>query len=534
MGSMSTQLSPTPEAPPIEDRFVLVVDGDNGRGNRLLRECRAAGLECQLAPHGAAALEIALAEHPAVVVAQLNLPLVDALALAEIIRANPRTRTASFLFLGAGESIASRSAIGDRLLPGDTPPQVSVENIEQLFARQDRVDLVDSASREGEPVSGSLADLPLADLLESLLIQGGSGQLSLSRSVDDTEAGECASVVIRDGDVIQAHVGIVEGEKALFRLLTWCDGRYEFIPGESEQAQGILTPTRKLLLEGLRQIAEWDRLSTHLPPLASPVELTLSDADLPNIVHPLTQEVLLLLELYSTVGEVVDRCSFPDYQVLRTLNTLADREIVQLGRVADPAPPPAVESKEPIFSETQVRRLRDWLKDSGARQVGPADAKLLVVASSNEGVRELARLLSEIPGFEPVPESELSSERLGKIGRLAVDDQLGIELINAPNDSRFESFLPVAGHAALGTLFLLDGCVSESAQRVARATEVLGRLPRVRMFHVVLLRKGERVGPDELRENLSLIDEASLFLLPIEDDKNPTSLVRSLFARVIR
>ena len=63
--------------------------------------------------------------------------------------------------------------------------------------------------------------------------------------------------------------------------------------------------------------------------------------------------------------------------------------------------------------------------------------------------------------------------------------------------------------------------------------EVLGEIPRARTFHVVLLRKGERISPDELRENLSLIDEASLFLLPIESGKEPASLLRGLFSRIV-
>jgi hypothetical protein len=50
---------------------------------------------------------------------------------------------------------------------------------------------------------------------------------------------------------------------------------------------------------------------------------------------------------------------------------------------------------------------------------------------------------------------------------------------------------------------------------------------------VVLLGKDERIAPDELRENLALIDEASLFLLPTESGKDPQTLLRSLFARVM-
>jgi hypothetical protein len=48
-----------------------------------------------------------------------------------------------------------------------------------------------------------------------------------------------------------------------------------------------------------------------------------------------------------------------------------------------------------------------------------------------------------------------------------------------------------------------------------------------------MLSSGERLSPDELRDNLSLIDEASLFLMPIEPGKDPSSLLRSLFARIV-
>jgi hypothetical protein len=49
----------------------------------------------------------------------------------------------------------------------------------------------------------------------------------------------------------------------------------------------------------------------------------------------------------------------------------------------------------------------------------------------------------------------------------------------------------------------------------------------------MLVRKGERALPEELRENLSLFDEASLFLVPLESAKEPRLLLRSLLARIL-
>ena len=50
---------------------------------------------------------------------------------------------------------------------------------------------------------------------------------------------------------------------------------------------------------------------------------------------------------------------------------------------------------------------------------------------------------------------------------------------------------------------------------------------------VLLTSRLDGVSPDELRRNLSLLDSASLFLLPLDPNKDPSSLLRSLFARIV-
>ena len=452
------------------NRLVLIADGNTGRGQRLAAACRAAQIECRTAPHGAAALELALADKPGLVVAQLELPLVDAVKLSEILRANPRTRAARFLFLGDDPKLARRVGVGDEVLPGAIPNEELIARIEACFEKQDRIETLDDATSRDDAVDGELAQLPLADLLQLFHQKRRSGRLELWHRVGG-ETAEGGFVVIRDGDVIQAETGLVVQEKALFRMLAWQQGTFHFQPGDSDDPAVILTPTRGLLVEGMRQLHEWERLAPQLPPMDTHLKLTLNSAELPNIVHPLTQEVLLLLEIYPRVRDVVDQCSFPDYQVLRTLHTLVEREIVQLRRA--PSTPDARPLQAgALFNEIQARRLRDWLGE-GHSGDAPVDAKL-VLASSDPGAT---------PDF--------------------VDHHRGVPR-------------PL-----------------EAAQRVSDMAASLGTLPRSRTFHVVLLRKGERISPDELKDNLSLIDEASLFLLPIESEKEPAGLLRSLFTRVM-
>jgi CheY-like chemotaxis protein len=537
MTTNARQAGPDPDAreSAAERRGVVVADGNTGRGSRVVDECSTAGFPCKLAPHGAAALEIALATQPAVVIAQLDLPLVDAVKLAEILRANPRTRHTRFVFLGAGDSLGARGAVGDRLLASDARPGEIVQTVAELLDRQGRIDALDTLARPGGTAEGEIGELPLADLLQSLMMQRRSGRLSLVR---EAEGGgpEQGVLLLRDGEVIQAGVGQVDGEKALFRLLTWSTGHFSFESGLPAEAPVILAPTRRLLVEGLRQLEEWDRHSTRLPPLEAPVRLNVKNSELPNIVHPLTQEVLLLLELYGQVREVVDHCAYPDYQVLRTLHTLDERGIVQIGRV--PAPGPAVVAPtERLFSDGQARRLAEWLRVTASPgQSGEAIAKLLVVAAAPGSIPEFLGLLESVPEvdleIDPARGAELG-DSLATLARIGVADDVSIELVHVPSGTSWEPFWPVAGHGALGTLFLLGAPVSGSTRRIETVADRLGRLPRARTFHVVLLGPDQRVGPDELRENLALIDEASLFLLPTRSDKDPSILLRSLFARVM-
>ncbi len=516
------------------NRLVVIADGNAGRGRRLADACQESGIPARAAFHGAQALEMALAERPGLVVVRTDLPLVEAHKLAEILRANPRTRAARFLFLGepdGGSGFAN--GVGDVLLTRADTPEEIVPTVEELIEKQDRFEVLDAETDGDREAEGELSQLPLAELLQLFLVNRKSGRLELLGRDDRGEAHR-GSIWIRDGDVIEAQTGRVEGEKALLRLLAWRTGRFLFEPGRSDAPPKILHPTRTLLSEGMRQLHEWDRLSPQLPPLDATVKLRVKSAELPHIVHPLTQEVLLLLELYPRVRDVVDHCSFPDYQVLRTIHTLENREIVQLGRVAPTAP--ATRATAGLFDEAQLQRLRDWIDAASRRRSGRRSAKLVVASSDPEATPEFAQLLQRVPGVRLAPQAaqgSLGPCALEALGRIALDEERGIDLVHVPVAEAFSPLWGLAGHGALGTLFLLAGGVGDAAERVAGMSARLHQLPRARIFHVVLLGKGERISPDELRENLSLIDEASLFLLPLESPKEPAALLRSLFARVV-
>jgi len=511
-------------------RAVLIADNHRERALHIADACRAHGLEPRTVGHGSRALEVALQAPPAVLVAPFELPLIDAAKLASILRTNPRTQQVRFVFL---EEPGGQGPRGDYLdevigLPAD-PNQIAMR-VEAIVNRQARLEDVGKAS-EQRGVSGELSQISLPDLIQLFHANRKSGTIQLVRRVDEHE--EHGAISLGHGDVVQAAVGVVEGEKALFRLLTWDRGRFEFSHASGEVARQIQTPTRNLLMEGMRQVDELGRLAAQLPPTDAQVALRVKTAELPNTIHPLTQEVLLLLEIYGTVGEVVDRCSFPDYQVLRTLQTLAERGMVEIRR--EPVPQAPLSEAERLFSAAQAHRLRDWLGRLGV--AGPAThAKLLVVSPDEGATHDFVRLLRGLRGMRlegAFAGSTFSREDLARIGQLPVDAETGLELVHVPADSRYAPLWPLSAHGAVGTIFLMAGPIGPAAERIRPMAEALRSLPRPRLFHVVLVRKGERSLAEDLRENTRLFDEVPLFLLPLERDTEPLTLLRGLFSRVL-
>jgi hypothetical protein len=128
---------------------------------------------------------------------------------------------------------------------------------------------------------------------------------------------------------------------------------------------------------------------------------------------------------------------------------------------------------------------------------------------------------------------EFSCQDLETAGRLHVGDGIGIQLIHLPADACFAPIWPVVAHGALGTLFLMSGSVREAEDRIRPVRDAIRRLPRARVFHLLLMQKGERVSPEELQEKPSLLDEASLFLIQLEKGREAVSLLRTMFGRVM-
>ncbi len=505
---------------------VLVADADAGRARGLEQALRARGFATLYAPQGAAALETALAERPAVIVAPAELPLIDPAKLAEILRANPRTRTVRFVVLGGGGGDTVPSSWDEVICdPGDA--DAVAREVERVLARRAQVEEMDRRVEGGQEVQGRLSQIPLADLLQLFQLNRKTGTVELHcrRGGGRTERG---LITLRDGDVIQAVVGNVEGEKAFFRLLGWREGAFAFTPHPVEGPARILTPTRSLLMEGLRQQDELDHLVTTLPPLDAEVSLRVRRSSLPSAVHPLTQEVLLLLEIYGRVQDVVDHCSFPDYQVLRTLKTLRERGLVEIRAASHRG---VGEGLAAPASPARIRRLREWLEERAGRgAVG--DAKVLLAAADAAAVEQVLQALHPLPGLRRLRAPGGAGAGIGTLARLELDRDVGLELIRVPVDELHAPVWPLAARGALAAVLVLPEPTPEARATLDAAAQGFAAAGLSRRVYLVTGVKEEPAG-DDLRELLRLEAEARAVVLAEDTRGDRLEAARRILTQVL-
>jgi len=80
---------------------------------------------------------------------------------------------------------------------------------------------------------------------------------------------------------------------------------------------------------------------------------------------------------------------------------------------------------------------------------------------------------------------------------------------------------------------VLTGSVAGALEAVRPVSEALSAVPRARIFHLLLLEKDAGVEAEALRENLSLFDDSSLFLIPIGKGSTAEVLLREMFLRIL-
>lgn len=151
------------------------------------------------------------------------------------------------------------------------------------------------------PLRGQLAATSVAEVLQQLEEQRTTGRVHF-----ETEVGD-AHVSFVAGRIVEAHMGELVGQEALFRLLGIIDGEFD-ASGEPVEAREPITPSvAQLISERSARALEWRRLSEQAPPLSSVLRLLPAGtrALVESNVEPDTRALFELIDGQRTITELI-------------------------------------------------------------------------------------------------------------------------------------------------------------------------------------------------------------------------------------
>ncbi len=297
---------------------LLLVDGDP-RSLRVLEvSLKKAGFNVTTAVNGRDAVEKVELAPPDLVIAETQLEEIDGFAFCQMLKANPAWADIPFVFLTAQTDIATKIrglelGVDDYL----TKPIYIKEIVARariLLQKRQRTRIEER--RDGRTrFAGQLSDMPIVDLIQTVEISRKAGLIQFIG-----EGGKQAAIYFRDGKVIDAEAGPLQGEDAVYRLLTWNEGEFEVAFRTVRRRDTITMSAQGLLMEGMRRLDEWGRLCEQLPPLETRFEIDAKElAQRLGEIEDEHNAILRLFDGRRSVLEVIDACDYGDLESLEVI-----------------------------------------------------------------------------------------------------------------------------------------------------------------------------------------------------------------------
>ena len=303
---------------------ILLVDADP-RSLRILEvSLKKAGYALTCAEDGLAALEAVMHQAPDLLICDTKLPRLDGYTLARRLKDRKEFAHIPIIFLLSQKSVEDKIrglelGVEDYLQKPIFVREL-LARVSVLLARRTHESM--SGQRSVAPGAesqfrGSIQEMTVVDLLQTFETSKKSGTITFE------DGQSTAHIWLRDGQIVDAEVGALGGEEAVFRLFVWTDANFEvdFVPVNRESIVDMSTSA--LVMEGMRRADEWGRIVEQLPPMNSALEV-----DHKRLLERLSEipdelnGILRLLDGTRTSMDIVDESPFEDLSTLNTLSKL--------------------------------------------------------------------------------------------------------------------------------------------------------------------------------------------------------------------
>jgi CheY-like chemotaxis protein/DNA-binding MarR family transcriptional regulator len=348
------------------------------------------GYEVELAANGKEALEKVAAQRPALILLDLEMPVMDGFEACNLLKTDPETEDIPVIMFTGLEATADkvkgiRKGADDYVVKTVDPEEIQAR-IEMILRRSQRYErpTATSGNGDGAVLSGSLEDKSFPEAFQLAMAYGESGTLELKNGDD------IGNVFLIDGDVVHAEYGELESEDAFYELALWDKGQFSYKVGDSTLKRTIEASGQSLLMEATRRMDEWNLIASKIPSFDVVLHRIASGASEPIRLTKADWNVLSRMNGEKTLRQLSEELGTDPHETGRVIFGLLNAGIV------------AFEADEPERDSffDAVPELRDAPKGPKGEEtfeLSPVQWKLLTCI---DGVRDLGTL-THLIGLSP-------------------------------------------------------------------------------------------------------------------------------------
>ena len=305
---------------------ILIADDDEKVLTLLSSSLKKAGYDTSQALNGVGALEAVRNKKPDLILADVAMPEMDGFELCRQIRNDSETANIPFIFLTAKGELQDR-VTGLGLGADDyisKPFHISevTARIKSILQRMAYTRPPAPAQESETDLKGNLQQLNLAEVLQTLQMTQKTGGLKI------TNGNKVGKIYFDHGTIVQATLDKYKSEEAIYRILAWEEGLFEFDSSDRAETHAITTPINKLLMEGFDQRTEYLRYKEAMP--AFDMVLKISDIEKTEETKPAAQKVLVLINGQRTIQDVINVSPINYLATTKLLYTFLKKGMVEI------------------------------------------------------------------------------------------------------------------------------------------------------------------------------------------------------------
>ncbi len=317
----------------MDNPTILVADGDPKNLQILRESLEASGFEVIVASDGLQAWQKISSDVPDLILSEVNLPKLDGFQLLEKLKADPVTSSIPLMFLTNRRELQDRvrslrGGVKDYMIKPLHVKEV-IARVRMILRRMERIR--EEEIESNRKLAGRLEEFSVIDLIENFGMERKTGILTLYNA--NNRSGE---IYFRDGAVINASLGNLRAEKAVYQMLPWKRGHFTMTFKEISVPDEIAVSNLGLLLQGFKRMEERERMFKMLP---SPETTFVTTETFRNIIQKreLTTDVAKFIALVDgkrDILQIIDESTYDDIKTLERLVKLYQQGFIKPTKTA--------------------------------------------------------------------------------------------------------------------------------------------------------------------------------------------------------